>query len=260
MKPLIPLTVIFITFSAFFAVRAQNNGQFDDSDLTEEQIARLRVKKISGLRVGTVSPNELAGYKFFLTGKLKSLRLGVSGRAEVVKIFGKSCEEICEYDADWKIVFEYFDDLDSYWIQPDGGKTKWQKMVILPETVGKISRVILSPTNRISFSRVKFSNEFYKYSGVLTGESAGGKSTSATLDSYLDGYGLKYILIGKINYSDREEIKIRQDGDLAFIEYQIPPSLIKSRLHCSIQFSLSKKAKPNNSDFLNSNERNVGII
>ncbi|HMS41797.1 MAG TPA: hypothetical protein PKE69_16315, partial [Pyrinomonadaceae bacterium] len=53
-------------------------------------------------------PNELEGYKFFDKGKLKGLKLTVSTKEDVIKIFGSDCESGCDYDEIWKIDFSYF--------------------------------------------------------------------------------------------------------------------------------------------------------
>lgn len=57
-------------------------------------------------------PNELKGYEFFGKGKLIKIKLGVSTKKDVKKIFGKDCEKYCDYDKNFKIKFEYLAALD----------------------------------------------------------------------------------------------------------------------------------------------------
>jgi len=57
---------------------------------------------------GSPYPNELKGYEFFGKGKLKNIKLGVSSKKDVKKIFGKDCD----YDENFKVKFEYLAALD----------------------------------------------------------------------------------------------------------------------------------------------------
>jgi len=69
---------------------------------------------IRGLKVGEVTPNELKGYKFFGPGKLKTIRLGVSGRADIRLLFGSECESECVYDDEWNMRVEYFNEAPGF--------------------------------------------------------------------------------------------------------------------------------------------------
>lgn len=64
---------------------------------------------IRGLKLGDISPNELPGYEFFRKGKLKDIRLGISTSDDMKKIFGETCEEICDYDDNWRVWVKYFE-------------------------------------------------------------------------------------------------------------------------------------------------------
>src|SRR5688572_18950567 len=52
-------------------------------------------------------PNELDGYRFFGEGKLKHLTFGSTKKADIVKLFGSSCERECEYDERLLVTFDY---------------------------------------------------------------------------------------------------------------------------------------------------------
>ena len=58
---------------------------------------------------------ELKGFEFYNEGKLKSLKIGVSTKADVVKIFGEKCAITCDYDEKWVIEFDYGDYDKTVW-------------------------------------------------------------------------------------------------------------------------------------------------
>jgi hypothetical protein len=221
---------IFIAFTFLLAfalqVSAQNNSIPDDLDFND--LLRLGPKKIKNLTLGFSTLNELEGYQFFSNGKLNKLKIGVSTKENVEAILGTICKEACNYDSNWKIQFEYFEEKTfstSYYSDGKGNKTDIKKFVPLSEYHGKIRSVKFIPQKTISFSKVTFSDKFYKFSSVAFGHDFDGNATHAAFDSYIDSYGLKYTVFDKISFSTLENKDKRQNGDLISIEYTIPKEL-----------------------------------
>ncbi|MCW5959963.1 MAG: hypothetical protein KIS76_07355 [Pyrinomonadaceae bacterium] len=185
------------------------------------ELLGLRPKKIKNLELGFSTPNELEGYKFFNEGKLRGLKLGISTKNNVKEIFGKDCEDICVYDDTWTVVVTYFKDISKE-ITENGIK---KKLIAEPQSVNKIYSVKLVPRNRISFTEVKFPDEFYKGQSISFGHDFSGNAASISTDVYTDSYGLKYNIFDKENYSTFEEKDNRRHGDLMSIEYTIPNNL-----------------------------------
>ena len=50
---------------------------------------------------------ELKGLEQFRSDKLRDLKLFVSNKDDVIRVMGKPCESICNYDANWRIHFGY---------------------------------------------------------------------------------------------------------------------------------------------------------
>jgi hypothetical protein len=50
-------------------------------------------------------PNEMKGFEFFGKGKLKLIRLGISTKNDLDKIFGKTNDSFYEYDQNWIMSF-----------------------------------------------------------------------------------------------------------------------------------------------------------
>lgn len=88
-------------------------------------------------------PSELTGYEFLSDSKLKSLKFYVSTAAEVKKAMGNTCENHCDYNADWQISFSY---VSSNWSQrtPDGQITRPRS-----EYVGTLSSIDFRPLRPI---------------------------------------------------------------------------------------------------------------
>lgn len=209
-----------------FQVSAQNDSVPDDLDFND--LLRLGPKRIKNLNLGFSTPNELEGYQFFNKGKLNKLRIGVSAKENVEATFGAICKEFCNYDSDWKIRFEYFDEktlITSYYSDGKGNKTGIKKFAPLPEYHGKIRSVKLISQETVSFSKVAFSDKFYKFSSVAFGHDFDGNAAHVAFDSYTDSYGLKYTVFDKITFSTLKDTDERQNGDLISIEYTIPRDL-----------------------------------
>lgn len=191
--------------------------------------------KIKGLTLGEVSPNEIPGYEFFKKGKLKSIRLGISTKDDMRRIFGDTCESTCDYDESWRIYAEYFEDGVEF--SRTGGEVKESEIeteyIPRPEFVDKLQSLRLIPKKRISFLKVSFprtfgSNERYSI-GDDWDENGFAGAVHATATTYADGYGLEYSVFGAETFNNLRnkgpEVKepVRK-GDLTSIEYSIPDS------------------------------------
>lgn len=186
------------------------------------------------LKLGDISPNELPGYEFFAKGKLKKIRLGISTREDITRLFGSPCEGECNYDENWTIFVNYFEE-DAVATQTtylDDRKSEIE-LVPKPEVVGTIRSVALRPKKRISFLGVFFPRRFAKGSSHTVGDSwdengfAG--AVHSTSDTYTDGYGLEYSVFDKETFNNLRDKESRessiQKGDLLAIEYTLPESL-----------------------------------
>lgn len=216
---------IFIAFTFLLAfavcVSAQDSSVSNLSDEEFTDLLKIGPKKIKYLELGFSTPNELEGYEFFKKGRLKELKLGISTKDDIQKIFGKNCEDICDYDDKWRVVFTYFKNISKE-ITENGTK---KKLIVEPQSADKIYSIKLVPKNRVSFTEVKFSDEFYKGQSISFGHDFSGNAASISSDVYRDSYGLKYWIFNKENYSTFKEKENRRVGDLISIEYTIPNNL-----------------------------------
>ena len=171
---------------------------------------------------GVQFPNELKGYEFFGKGKLKGLQLGVSGKEDILKIFGKTCDfhenEVCEYDNKWNIVITYF----GFSVEFNKGLESYMKN----EFIDKIFRIELLPKEMINFENVKFS-KIYKRN-IDTIEYWSGSSNSKPIRTgwsknkfYENPIGLTYAIC--IKDSKKECVK----DTLNWINYEIPENLLR---------------------------------
>ena len=131
-------------------------------------------------------PNELKGYKFFGKGKLEKIKLGVSNKKDIEKIFGKGCEKDCDYDENFKVKFEYLAALDDCMTTED-----IRDRLMCPQNnfVGTISSITLDPKKNQNGKDLSTS-EFNKFSGGSTLEKGSGIGSSYA--SFTDKYGLRY--------------------------------------------------------------------
>lgn len=172
-------------------------------------------------------PNELKGYQFFNKGKLKELKLTLSTREDVKKNFGSDCENGCDYDNNWKITISYFGTMHKE-ITVDNKRIKY---VPKADYLERIYSICLIPKQRISFSQVVFPSKFRKYKSFSIGDSfdSRGRLTAAigtSYETYLDRYGLSFIIFEKVSYTVGEvEKNDRLKGDLISIEYSIPEKI-----------------------------------
>lgn len=218
---LVNIIVVFVFLSAFtFNVLAQDT-KVDPLVLKEIFEELPEEKTVENLKLGERSPNELEGYEFFKTGKLKELKLGISTRENVRETLGKDCEDICEYSDDWRIVFTYFDHI-SREISEDGKTTKYLPDPKFANTIYSIKFV---PKKRISFSNITFSDQFRKFGATAFGHDFSGKAVHVAFFSYTDPYGLRYVIFDKITLNTANKKDESQTGDLMSIEYTIPRQL-----------------------------------
>jgi len=141
----------------------------------------------------TQFPNELKGYEFFGKGKLKKIKLGVSTKKDVKKIFGKDCEKYCNYDENFQIKFEYLAALDDC-MTTEGIRDR--AMCPQNKFVGTISSITIEPKQNQSLKELPTS-KFNMVSGGSTTEKGSGVSSSYT--SFTDKYGLRYSINNELN-------------------------------------------------------------
>lgn len=170
-------------------------------------------------------PNELKGYEFFGSGKLKDLKLTASSKNDVKQIFGKKCEKQCDYDGGWLISFEYFEDI---WVKTDRND-KDEKLTYFLDSkyLGKLRSVEIRPKNQVSFVNVEFSNAFKQLANTTTTDTRSGKSSMTVNDAFQDSQGLSYELYSRTNYDDikSKKTKSHDKGDLVLIRYDLPKEL-----------------------------------
>jgi hypothetical protein len=190
---------------------------------------------LRGIKLGEVSPNEMPGYEFFAKGKLNPIRLGISTKDDVRRIFGGACESACDYDENWLLRADYYEDRVMFTQTSGDSKETEVKTEYIPKPrfVGKLQKLHLMPKKRTSFLNVYFPRTFGKNQSYLIGDAwdeggfAGAVHTTFTL--YVDGYGLEYSMFGAETFNNsRKKAPVEKDpvrkGDLGEIEYSIPDS------------------------------------
>lgn len=179
-------------------------------------------------------PNELKGYEFFGKGKLAGLKPGVSTVEDVKKIFGKKCEKICDYDADWTVSFNFY---ENNWTKEDTDQTGKKSVYYLgSKYLGKLRKIEITPKKQLSFGNVPLPNTFQKLSRSQIVRTHSGKGRMTTYDVFQDADGLTYELYGAADY---DEIKNKNErfynkGDLFAIQYNI------SKEQEKVMFTLKK--------------------
>lgn len=169
-------------------------------------------------------PNELKGYGFFRGGKLRVLRLGVSTKEDVERIFGENCDENCSYNSNWNINFNYLK-ADSCFTSQTG---KASKQTFCPDKnfVGKLSSVELKPKKIISFAKTSFTNFGGYGAGGSISEDGQGRGTSIFYTSFSDGYGLTYSVFDDVDSIEKNPTNMKKD-DLLSIKYEPSDKLNK---------------------------------
>lgn len=163
-------------------------------------------------------PNELEGFSFFAEGKIGALRLGISTREDIGKIFGAPLkvngnQETYDYDADWLIQFGYFDySSPSNFCSKVKGNRTVKNYVILPEHFKTIAFINLVPKRKITFNEKKASLEKFTGTGIYRS-----RESPSTIEykSYQDLNGLVYF----VDFKDSDT-----QGNIKNITYSILPS------------------------------------
>ena len=152
-------------------------------------------------------PNELHGFKFYRDGRLADIKLTISTTADVAKILGEECLKTCDLDENWQVnIFRAL----------KGGRACTgieckTKLTILPEYVGKVWSITITPKTRVSFADITFSEKFqHGISGPLEWD-------KNTYNVYWDEDDLSYKLFAE----DSADGKHRK-GDLKEIQYRTP--------------------------------------
>lgn len=173
------------------------------------------------------SPNELDGYDFFRLGKLNGLRLGMTTKSEIVKLFGSECEQFCDYDSSWSVGFDFFSENEM--MIEALGKPGEKQYVTRKEAAGKMEEVLLRPKRRISFENVTFPAAFRKHTYLETGNPGSGRKDGVWMNIYEDDFGLQYWIFDRFTAANLpdplevfKEFKNSRKGDLIAIKYTIP--------------------------------------
>ena len=186
---------------------------------------------IRGLELGETSPNELKGYKFFKEGRVQNIRMGISTKEDLIRIFGNACTDSCDYDGNWTVRAEYISD-DIAWTTTSGDdKTEF---FAKKDFVGKVASLSFSPKQPISFSQIVFpSNRFSHGNSLAFGHDWGINGFEGAVHTsyikYTDGYGLTYSVYGEETFNNLTKKpkveRARKKGDLIEVEYSIPESM-----------------------------------
>ncbi len=168
-------------------------------------------------------PNELKGYDFFGNGKLKRLKLGVSTKKDIKKIFGESCEKFCNYDENFKIKFEYLAALDDCMTTED---IRDRVMCPQKQFVDRVSSIKLEPKQQKIVSNL-LTSEFNIFRGG--GYMEKGSEVSVSFTSFADKYGLRYSInnesFGKLGFHYPYPATV--NGNLYSIEYIFTDDFIR---------------------------------
>jgi hypothetical protein len=218
---------IFITFTLLLAFAVCISAQKPKTTRGLDNLDLINMSSQSkNSESGIVTPNELEGYEFFKSGKLKQLRIGFSTKADVAKIFGSACEKPCQYDANWRITFDYFSATEV--LVKNLNKTDEKNYVPRKEAVGKIQEVRIRPMNQISFQNVTFPANLKKYNYSETGYSRPEIRDGVEFDIYADSFGLQYLIFDKLagdkskfTLDSRKQFSNFRQGDLIIIKYTI---------------------------------------
>ncbi len=187
----------------------------------------LLISAVCAAAQGNQYPNELKGFEFFGKGKLRELRLTVSSKDDVIKIFGKKCQKKCDYDAAWSVRFEYYEDV---WIKEHRDE-KGEKLRYLLNSkyLGKLRSIEIRPKKRLSFADVAFPDIFQKLLTTSTTDTRSGRSKMTAGESFQDSDGLKYEIYSRTNYDDISSGKEKSlNNDLILIRYDISEKFEKT--------------------------------
>lgn len=165
-------------------------------------------------------PNELKGYEFFGKGKLQNLKIGTSTKEDVQKVFGQTCENVCSYDENWTINFDFF---DNNWIKTDTDPNGVKTVQYLDQKyLGKLRKIELRPKKKVSFRNISFSDEFSKLSrSEITKNPQQIISKMVTYELFQDSNGLTYEIFGAkdVDNTKTKEKSFYNKGDLYLVIY-----------------------------------------
>ncbi|HEY8562355.1 MAG TPA: hypothetical protein VIL74_18405 [Pyrinomonadaceae bacterium] len=172
-------------------------------------------------------PGELKNYEFFGNGRLKDLQLTVSSEDDVKKVFGANCEKQCDYDADWLIRFEYYEEIHIKVSRRENGEKL--RYLLDSKYLGKLRSIEIRPKKDVSFAGISFPNDFEKLITTSTTDTRSGKSKMTVNDAFQHSSGLTYEIYSRTNYDDikNKEAKLYNEGDLVLIRYSVPKELEK---------------------------------
>ncbi len=177
-------------------------------------------------------PNELKGYEFFGKGELEKIKLGVSTKKDIKKIFGKDCEKECDYDENFKVKFEYLTALDDCMTTED---IRDRFMCPQNNFVGTISSITFEPKKNQNVKDLSTS-KFNKFSGGSTLEKGSGVSSSYA--SFTDKYGLRYSINNESNILYSQYPAFVQ-GKLYSIKYTFTDDFIRKGF--TVEYMTRKK-------------------
>lgn len=225
---------IFFAFLLAFAVCAAAQKTKPTKGLDNLDLMNMN-RQSTNSGSGIVSPNELEGFEFFKTGKLSNIKIGVSTKTDIQKIFGSDCEKPCDYDSNWTITFDYFSESQVLVEKKYDQKLKESiqtNYIPKKEFIGKIESVMLRPKKKLSFDNITFTDSFKKHSFVDNGILSPDAKDGVSIDVYLDSYGLQYFIFDKFpsdNFKDtfnlRKQFANFRKGDLISIKYTIPEDM-----------------------------------
>ena len=146
----------------------------------------------------------------------------MSSKDDVKQIFGEKCEKQCDYDADWLVSFEYFDDI---WIKESSNNKGDKRTYHLdPRYLGKLRVIEIRPKKQISFANVSFGPAFKNLIITSTPDGRSGTSSTTVNDAFQDADGLTYEIYSRTNNDDlrAKNATSHNKGDLVLIHYEIP--------------------------------------
>ena len=213
-------TFIFLMLVYCFSALAQDDGR------------NVKMPAPQGLTFDFLPLNELDGYKFYGKGRLQGLKLGVSTREDVDKIFGvckmsSGVKGVCDYDENWRVIFQFFERKFPIKVASriKDGKARYVTVVPRPDYVGKVQSITFLPTRRISFSETTFPPSFHMNKDSDQWNGPDYKIRIISYKYYRDRYGLIYKIFDKILVDSTGNEDYRKQGELETIYYSVPIEL-----------------------------------
>jgi hypothetical protein len=164
-------------------------------------------------------PNELKGYEFFGKGRLSEVRFVTTGKPEIRALLGNKCEKVCDYNADWEMRFEYFEDIWS--TQSRNATGEITRSTLDPKYLGKLRVISLIPKKEIILGDKDFAPSFSRIIITSNSDRLPGKSRMTVNDAFSDEFGLTYELYNRTNYDDFRDTPSRVKGQLVMVRYEL---------------------------------------